>query len=201
MDSDQKRRYKTPWPSIPEIENILGVKIKPPEPPKPIEIVPENDPVLDAKGKGKKSATLKKKELVKPASAKRKSALKSAGSGEQDKKETSGKTSVKIDDKVKTLTDNNQISTTTIANPDTPISNQVIDATNITPVTITEQLVSNEQQNAQMYFVKKQLENKIINELPSPLCPSSLKFSKKLGVRIWIENTRFERSLKTTPLI
>ena len=49
--------------------------------------------------------------------------------------------------------------------------------------------------------IQKKEEKKFLFELPPSLCPSSLKFSKKLGVSQWIENTNFETSSRIKPLI
>jgi hypothetical protein len=162
LNSQEKLAHKTQWPSVEEIENILGFRIRPVVIPKIIEEIKEEPAAVDsAKAKGKKSA-LKKPVEKSPTSAKKRILVKSSCS------EPNVEEPKHVIEAANTVQINNE-----------PIND----------VKIPDTLIINENE------VKSE------NELPTPLCPSSLKFSKKLGVRLWIEHSNFESSLKTTPLI
>ncbi len=163
-----------------EIEKILGFRIRPPTPPPPplIEIVPA-EVLAEVNKKGKKSDGKKKdsvKANIKPGSEK---SPKSSARGilKSDRSNSGNKQSKNVE----------------IAKPEEPKPVQIViePSIQIEPVKEAPQAP---------IIILEEIQD-IIIDLPKTLCPSSLKFSKKLGVKNWIENSQFELSNRTKPLI
>ena len=196
LNSEDKKRYKTEWPTVEKIEKILGFRIRPltpPPPPKVVEIVKEPvEHVLELGKKGKKSAG-KKKDSIKVSARPESSGKSPRSSGNKERgilksaRSNSGKKASK-DAEIKK---SEEPKTVQIVVESTPKNDQ-IDANAINNDVVKIALEA-----------PKEIEEieEVIIELPKSLCPSSLKFSKKLGVKNWIENTQFELSTKTRPLI
>ena len=187
LNSVEKNRFKTKWPTVEEIEKILGFRIRPPTPPPPpkLDEVVQAEVSTEANKKGKKSAGKKKEPVkanLKPGSGKlpKTSATKARGILKSDGSNSGNKKSKNVE----------------IAKPEEPKTVQIM----VEPVTPT-QIDTNAIKEVPATPNKPDEIKEIIIELPKALCPSSLKFSKKLGVKSWIENTQFELSNRTKPLI
>jgi len=179
LNSVEKNRFKTKWPTVEEIEKILGFRIRPPTPPPPPVVIVPAEVLAEVNKKGKKSDG-KKKEPVKA----------NIKSGSEKSPKSSARGILKSD---RSNSGNKQSKNVEIAKPEESKHVQIV----IEPPTQIEPI----KETPRAPIIMSEEIQDIIIDLPKTLCPSSLKFSKKLGVKNWIENSQFELSNRTKPLI
>jgi hypothetical protein len=179
LKSVEKQKFKTSWPSDDAIEKLTGIKIKRPEQAK----VPEENK-LDV------SIAV----IDRPKSKLKKSATKMP----TDKKATKGKSptpSLKASTKKDSLT---------VRTPE-PVVNK-LDETEKDQLQVSVTNMDESHLVAPMSLPVIEISspiNEIVdateNELPKTLCPSSMAFSKKLAVQMWIKKSHFEKTMHINP--
>jgi hypothetical protein len=213
LNSEQKQKYKTRWPTQEEIEKILGIKFKKPEVVKPVEpeIKSETESTLEEKSKEKFSNKSRSKKSASGKSASQKSVSqrkaspsekRSVASPAQKKPASPVKPSrspsagttrgTKKGSKAKTSTPAAIIETKAL-------EEKLDEESQILKEPIMEELVV----PPDIIVPVPECENSYNDDsfkLPNPICPSSIKFSKKMGVRLWIQHCDFNASKKTVPL-
>jgi hypothetical protein len=221
LNSEQKQHYKTRWPTQEEIEKLLGIKFKIPEIVKPVEaeIKSETESAFEDKSKEKFSNKSKSKKSASGRSASQKSASlrkaspsekRSVASPAQQKKPASPaklsrspsagttKGAKKADKKKNSQT--TPISETKALEETFRVESQILKEP------IKEEPIEPINQSHMDIVQVQQIDNhgleadSDIFKLPNPICPSSIRFSKKLGVKLWIQHSDFNACKKTVPL-